>query len=229
MRVLRSLAPWAVALTLAVGASAPSPAGATTVLDQSVSDLTASAERVVIARVNDVRSWMDRARGVRISTAVSLEVVESLKGPAEPRLLELVQPGGTAGEGTERKTQHIPGSPAWREGETVVVFLEKTDTGRVVTSGLAMGKYTLTTASNGEVMARRDVSELHRLYTRRAPDRVLLGAAPSEDELPLSALRRLIKGERVVSFPKVLRPVGKAPVAEGPVAPAAAGGGEVRR
>ncbi len=229
MRVLRSLAPWAVALTLAVGASAPSPAEATTILDQSVSDLTASAERVVIARVNDVRSWLDHSKGVRVSTAVSLEVVETLKGSAEPRLFELVQPGGTAGEGSARKTQHVPGTPAWREGETVVVFLEKTDTGRVVTSGLALGKYTLTTLPGGEVGARRDVSGLHRVFTRRAPDRVLLEAAPSEDELPLEALRRLVKGERVVSVPKVLRPVRTAPVAEGPVSPAAPGGGEVRR
>jgi hypothetical protein len=230
MPTLRSLAPWAVALALAAGISGPVPASATTVLDQSVSDLTASAERVVVARVNDVRSWMDRSAGVRVSTAVSLEVLEALKGPLEPRLVELVQPGGTAGEGSQMKTQHIPGSPHWVEGETVVVFLEKTDTGRVVTSGLSMGKYTLSPGPDGELTARRDVSELHRLYARRAPDRVVLGAAPSEDALALSALRRLIKGERVLAFPKVLRPA-PTPAGRVPVPPGSRGatGGEVRR
>ncbi|MCK6574567.1 hypothetical protein L6V77_26105 [Myxococcota bacterium] len=230
MPTLRSLAPWAVALALAAGLGAPAPATATTVLDQSVSDLTASAERVVLARVNDVRSWMDRSAGVRISTAVSLEVLESLKGPTEPRLVELVQPGGTAGEGSQRKTQTIPGTPRWVEGETVLVFLEKTDTGRVVTSGLSMGKYTVAPGPDGELTARRDVSELHRLYSRRAPERVVLGAAPSEDALALSALRRLIKGERVLAFPKVLRPA-RTPAGRVPVTPGAVGptGGEVRQ
>jgi len=230
MPILRSSTPWGVALALAVGLGAPAPSSATTVLDQSVSDLTASADRVVVARVNDVRSWMDHSGGVRISTAVSLEVVEALKGPIEPRLVELVQPGGTAGEGSQRKTQSIPGSPRWAEGETVLVFLEKADTGRVVTSGLSMGKYTVSSGPDGELTARRDVSELHRLYPRRAPERVVLGAAPSEDALPLSALRRLIKGERVLAFPKVLRPartpVGRVPMTAGSEGPT---GGEVRR
>lgn len=231
MRSNRSLAARAaLAAALALGGLAlgACPVHATTLLDQSVAQLSDHAERIVIARVDGVRSWMEREGGIRIFTEANLSVVESLKGPAGERSFTLKQLGGTAGEGSERRTQTIPGMPTWRQGEVVLLFLEHTDTGRLVTSALSMGKYTLEPGTGGRVMARRDVSQLNRLGMRRTPDRVFLGANTSEDLLPLDDLRALIAGKRVLSFPRVLRPVAEPAVAPAP-SPETVRGGEVRR
>jgi hypothetical protein len=237
MRSNRSLAArtaLAAALALSGLALGACPAHATTLLDQSVAQLSNHAERIVIARVDGVRSWMEREGGIRIFTEANLTVVESLKGPAGERSFTLKQLGGTAGEGSDRRTQTIPGMPTWRQGEVVLLFLEHTDTGRLVTSALSMGKYTLEPGVGGRVMARRDVSQLNRLGMRRTPDRVFLGANASEDLLSLDDLRALIAGKRVLSFPRVLRPVAEpsvSPAAGVVVDPAGSTtvGGEVRR
>lgn len=210
MQLLRFLA-----VALALGCLAPSPARATTMLDQSVAQLTASAERVVIGQVKSVRSWLDRSApasgagagaGVRVMTEATVAISETLKGPPSEPIVTLRQLGGTAGEGTERRTQHIAGYPRWREGEVVLLFLQPTDTGRLTTAGLSLGKYTLEPGTGGRVMARRESGELNRLNLRRTPDRTFLGASPSEDLLPLDDLRRRIAGEPVRAFPTVLRP-----------------------
>lgn len=224
MRLFRSKTlaePWALATRIALSAAlalgaltlAPTPAVATTLLDQSVAQMSAHAERIVIGRVKGVRSWMDRTQGIRIFTEATIEVVETLKGERAPALVRLEQLGGTAGEGSERRTQTIAGSPKWKEGEVVLLFLEHTDTGRLVTSALSMGKYSLEPGVGGRVMARRDISELNRLGVKRAPERMFLGAPPSEDLLALADLRRLIAGKKLLVFPRVLGPISDAAVA----------------
>lgn len=211
-----------------VGLASPG-AQATTLFDQSVAQLTASAERIVIARVTGVRSFAEHAKGLQIFTEAQLSVVESLKGTG-PAQFALRQLGGTAGEGSQQHTQSVPGMPAWREGEVVVLFLEHTDTRRLVTSALSMGKYTLSPGEGGRVMARRDVGQLNRLGMRRAPDKFFLGAVRSEDSLSLDELRALIAGKRLLAFPKVVRPVDPsvAPLPRVPASPGASGG-EVAR
>ncbi len=212
MRFSASLAGRAAAWVATVGLAllAPSTARSTTLVDQSIPQMAAHAQRVVIGHVTSVRTWLDRSHGLRVRTEATVAIDEALKGSAEPKEVVLHQLGGTAGEGKDRYTQTIPGSPVWKSGEAVVLFLEPTDTGRLVTSGLAMGKYVLEHDAQGHVMARRDSHDLTRVHRRRQPDRVFLGAAPSDERLPLSELRRLVAGGKLpLVFPKVIRPMGE--------------------
>lgn len=195
-------------VALGVVALAPSSARATTVRDQSIFQMSQRAERVVVGRVTDVKTWLDTSRGARVFTEATVVVDSAIKGDAEPKVLHLRQLGGTAGEGTQRRSQYIPGSPIWTKGESVVLFLEHTDTGRLVTSGLAMGKYALSPDVHGRIIARRDAHDMVRIHGRMRPERFFVGAPQSEDVLPLDDLKRLVRGESLPRvFPKVVRPV----------------------
>jgi hypothetical protein len=200
----------AVALTASVTVAAfPADVGATSVVEQRVPAMAASSERVVVARVLDVR--VDRvvdpkAKGAQVVTKTTLEVLRALKGPAEPSRVELRELGGTAGEGSARLTQTIHGMPKWRAGEEVVVFLERTDTGRLVVAGLSRGKYTLERRIDGTVVVERARDDLYVVGRHRKPDRYFAGAPESDDRMTLSQLEDLIAGRRPgVEHPRVLR------------------------
>ena len=189
-------------------------AHATSLVEARVPAMAARSERVVLARVLGVRSERvetTRAQGVvvkgaRVVTTTELEVVRTLKGSASPSTVTLTELGGTAGEGTQRITQTIHGMPTWRVGEEVVVFLERTDTGRLVVSSLSRGKYTVERRADGQVIASRAADDLFVIGRHRKPDRYFLGAPESDERMTLSQLEDLVAGRapRPLS-PKVLR------------------------
>lgn len=169
-------------LLCAAGVSLPSPhAGASLVLALDLSEMTASAEQIVVAEVLAVRSGWNRA-GSRIVTTVELKVAESWKGtvPGDGRVT-LVQPGGVA-DGLETR---VHGMPSFAAGERAVLFL-----GRSAVVGMAQGKRDL----------RWD--QATRRWMTAAPDRgaaVTLDArgtmrpAPPEEPMPLDELRRRVR------------------------------------
>ena len=202
------------ALVAALTASAavlavPAPVGATSIVEQRVPAMAASSERIVHARVLDVRVERvvdPKAKGAQVVTTTALEVLRALKGPAEPSRIELRELGGTAGEGSARITQTIHGMPKWRAGEEVVVFLERTDTGRLVVAGLSRGKYTVERRVDGTVVVERAHDDLHVVGRHRTPDRYFAGAPESDDRMTLSQLEDLVAGRRPgVERPRVLR------------------------
>lgn len=199
MRVMRTLRVGFLSAALALSMLATTlqtSAQATTMREQSLAQLGKSAERIVIGRVLKVQTRIVKAKGLSVQTDVEVEVERLVRGAALPERFTLNQLGGTAGEGKGRYTQTIVGYPEWREGERVVLFLERTDTGRLVTSGLAMGKYVLTTDADGVEMAQRSAQGLHRLGRKYPPQRTLLGAPSSDEHLPLSQLLELASGQR---------------------------------
>ena len=196
MRVMRTLRVGFLSAALALSMLATTlqtSAQATTMREQSLAQLGKSAERIVIGRVLKVQTRIVKAKGLSVQTDVEVEVERLVRGAALPERFTLNQLGGTAGEGKGRYTQTIV---EWREGERVVLFLERTDTGRLVTSGLAMGKYVLTTDADGVEMAQRSAQGLHRLGRKYPPQRTLLGAPSSDEHLPLSQLLELASGQR---------------------------------
>ncbi|HIF21859.1 MAG TPA: matrixin family metalloprotease [Gemmatimonadetes bacterium] len=141
------------AVLLGVLLLVPSSPQSSTVLALDIDALTERADRVVRARVLATDSWRD---GI-VWTRVTLEVSEDWLGSG-PRLIELVQPGGTVrGFGTL-----VFGVPRFTEGEDVVVFLDES---RVL--GLAQGKFSV----RPEGGLQRDLRQLSlaRVGLHRAP------------------------------------------------------------
>lgn len=198
---------WAclAAAVLTVGGAA----SAATVQHLSLGELAERSEQVLIGTVIRQESRLERDP-VQIFTDTELAVERVLKGPREkgPPLV-LTQLGGTAGAGTERRTQRIAGYPEFAVGERVLVFLERTDTGRLVVTGLAQGKYTLVTdPKSGETLAVRAVHGLHYVGQRQRPQAVIEGAPVDPDRVPLGQLLDIIDGRRPRAVaPRVLGPV----------------------
>jgi hypothetical protein len=120
------------ALVLAAGAA---PAAASMVLAMELPELTASAERIVVAEVTAVRSGWDK-RHQRILSTIEVQVAEVWKGevPADGHL-RLVQPGGTA-DGIEMR---VHGLPSFAAGERAVLFLRGAAAQPIALVGMGQG------------------------------------------------------------------------------------------
>jgi hypothetical protein len=93
----------------------------------------------------------DRAGG--IYTYVTLDVAEVMKGSVSGRQVTLKQLGGRLGS----TALEIAGQPTFTIGEHVVVFLEvRPRDGTLATTALWQGKFTVASASTGDVAIRQD-------------------------------------------------------------------------
>jgi hypothetical protein len=123
---------WPILVAVAASVAAAIPvARASIVRAMDLADLTAAAERVVVADVAKVESQWDKDHR-RIYTTVEIRVQESWKGttPSDGTIV-FHQPGGSVGE----IEMSVVGMPRFSVGEKAVLFLEHA---RVV--GLAQGK-----------------------------------------------------------------------------------------
>ena len=115
-------------------ATCSSVCGATTVVRFEFDSLCSQAETIVLARCVDKSSLLD---GDRIVTRTRFEVLELVKGTAEPQLV-LTLPGGKV----EGDRLHIPGIPQFEPGDQLVLFLSKPDArGSPWPMGLGQGCY----------------------------------------------------------------------------------------
>lgn len=137
------------ALLLAVGAGA----SATTLKPVTEDALTDSAQAIVIGTVADSRSeWIGRT----LVTRVTVDVAETLKGPARPRI-EVLLPGGIDATRAVPVAVRYPGAPTLAQGESVVLFLDSTalKPQAHVIVGFSQGKYTLSTDADGATTVQR--------------------------------------------------------------------------
>ncbi len=162
-----------------VAALVAAPAAATTVVPMRTRELVASSVAAVRGQVTAIASAADPASGA-IATYVTLLVDEVLFGPLTQGELILREQGGAVGA----REEWIFGSPEYRRGERVLVFLSLAADGSLHTTGLAMGKYTLHDAPGG-ARATRDLAT--GLLVLEA-----LGA-PAKRDLPLAALRAQVR------------------------------------
>lgn len=150
-----------IALCAALLALTSWPTWGSTVVDESIEEVAASAPVVVHAIVRQSQSaWAD---GGHIWTWTELSVTEALKG--KPGTVILVkQPGGVVGP----IGQAVSGAAKFEVGEEVVVFLEKaTDEANVyVVRGLAAGKVRFATVL-GQRRALRELDGLNLMKTGR--------------------------------------------------------------
>lgn len=203
MKLRVSLVLWLTAVVLAGAAQAA------TVLRLEPGALAERSELIFIATVEQQRSRL-QPDPKQVFTETLFGVDEVLKGklpagnPAAGASASfwLTQLGGRV----ENYGTAVPGYARFAVGERVLLFLERADTGQLVVTGLAQGKYTLTTdAKSGTVIAQRDLDGLHQVG--RAATRVFANVPGNPNRMTLSALLNLVNGTRPPRFapPKVLR------------------------
>ena len=157
---------WAATACAGLALLGASLAGATTVQKFTVSDLAKKSESIVLARVEDETARMDEG-SKEIYTYVTLRVIEGVKGSKRndnaknpkggDEFITIRQLGGTYG----KYISVVPGTPTFRKGEEVVVFLSQKDRdGYPWVMGLQQGKYTVTTGEDGFKQVRNDVDGL---------------------------------------------------------------------
>lgn len=190
----------AVALALWV-----SSAGAATVEGLTPRALVERSEVVFIGTVQSAESRYVPEE-MAVVTDFSFAVEQVVKGPDKTlRHFELTQLGGEVVEAGNRVTQAVPGYAQFTAGERVMLFLERTATGRLVPTGLAQGKYTLhDDPKNERVVAVRDTHDLNILGNRA--DRRLLGVPETPNRMTLDQLMRVVRGQRPVEPVRVIRP-----------------------
>src|SRR5437773_5043823 len=163
----RSLAPLAVLALLA------GPACATTFVGVSERILARAADAIVIGTVEQIET-VAGGDGT-ISTLVTLDVEEAVKGHVERRLT-LKQPGGSIGG----RTLWIAGGPRFRTGERQLLFLSAAADGTARTTALGMGQFVLRPhPRTGATLAERRV------------DGLVVGDRPLR-RVPLARLRRTL-------------------------------------
>lgn len=151
----------ATVLSLSFVASAAPiwPAAALTVVALDLDALVAGSDLVLHGDVTATQVLDRRAEGRGIWTEIRLQVREVWKGDPKlaGRTFAWQSMGGTTKDGL---TMAIPGMPQFVAGERVVVALERTSQGWVVTGG-PQGKFQVTQERTGQWLVRRPVSDVH--------------------------------------------------------------------
>ncbi len=178
-------------------------AQAATVIRLQPGAMAERSELIFIGTVAAQRSALEETPG-RVFTYTTFAVEQTVKGEKQSTFT-LRQLGGLVGEGTAQIGTVVPGYAEFAVGERVLVFLERTDTGRLVVTGLAQGKYSLQTdGKSGQVLAVRDLDGLH--LVGNAPQKVFAGVPQDLDRLLLPDLLAVVAGKRPAPLaPKVVR------------------------
>ena len=140
-------APLAVLVLLAV-VLASAPATATVVIPVAEADLVAQSAAVLVGRVAAIASHADRGR---IYTDVTVDVDEMLKGDSVPTLTVRVL-GGRVGN----HAAWVEGSPEFRRGERVLLFVSTYRDGTARVAHFYQGKFSIIRDAGGEDVAVRE-------------------------------------------------------------------------
>jgi hypothetical protein len=133
-------------------------ASATTVEKMSLRDLAKKSDAIVLARVEDETARYDANK--EIYTYITLRVLEPVKGPKADAVITIRQIGGTVGD----IASIVPGTPSFKKGEEVVVFLTKNDgAGYPWVMGLQQGKYSVSADEKGRKNVRNEMDGLRLL------------------------------------------------------------------
>jgi len=178
MTLLRSAALGLVALLV------PWSAVASLVQAMDLAELTAGADRIVVAQVVSTNSEWDSS-GRNIHTRIEIKVAETWKGSvAVGQRMIIVQPGGSVGD----IEMHVHGMPSFAPGEKAVLFLAGQGAPRVV--GMSQGKRPL----RWDGTAKRWVAEAaeYSAVVRRDSQGRLQPATP-EPAMELDELRQRVR------------------------------------
>ncbi len=173
------------ALSLMCVALFATTATATQVTRLDTRTMAQTSSDIVIGRVTGTQARWNDAR-TKIVTDVQVEVAESLKG-GEATTLTLTQMGGEV----DGARYTVPGCPAFRSGEEVLLFVWRDTQGRAQVNGLAQGKFEIQRdARTGEAMVQRS---LPGLAVRDAKSLAARPDAATGARVRLSAMKNAIR------------------------------------
>lgn len=138
----------AVALLFAAAASA------TTFVVPSDRYMVAGSKAIVVAKV--VTSATELTDTGSIETVTTIEIEEVLKGKLDDSTLKVHAPGGSYGD----RTLVTFGTPRFRDGEKVLLFLVQPKADRWVVLNLLLGKFTRATDREGRKVAMRQEADI---------------------------------------------------------------------
>ncbi|GIW45290.1 MAG: hypothetical protein KatS3mg077_2572 [Candidatus Binatia bacterium] len=140
---------------------APPSIRATTVIYENDTELALQSQAVVLGKVvRVVPEYVAERKGVR--TRVTIAVQARVAGRVRGQTIELTELGGELPGLTEK----VFGTPNYRVGERVLVFLQRDRRGGLHTTGLSLGKYSVEAGSSGLWVARRDSGDARVLRPR---------------------------------------------------------------
>ena len=135
----------------------PMSAAATVMVEVPIEDMARDAHAIVVGRVlsSEVRVVVDPVRGAQPHTLTELRVEEWITGPGGARVVIDELGGEIQGQGLA-----ISGTPVYRTGEEVIVFLERAD-GRLRTYAMAQGRFEIRRGVSGvSDHVTRDLSDV---------------------------------------------------------------------
>lgn len=179
----------------------------------TLKELTARSQVIFEASVSAQTVQRSKAP-FRLVTVTTFKVLRAIKGQAASQMT-IEQLGGSHGLGADRLTQSVPGYAQFRTGDRVLVFLEPTNAGRLVVTGLAQGAFVLTEDPEhpGQVLAKRSFEGLHFAKGPPQNTRILEGMPDEGTEIPLSQILEVIAGRHPTREPirlRLLRPATRA-------------------
>jgi hypothetical protein len=132
-----------------------SMASATTVQKLSMKDLSKNSAAIARAQVEDVVARYDVNK--EIYTYITLRVLEPVKGSSKDEVITIRQIGGVV----DNIASVVPGTPTFKKGEEVVVFLSRHDAaGYPWVMGLQQGKFSVSQDENGAKKVRNELEGL---------------------------------------------------------------------
>lgn len=144
-----------------------------------------TSSEIVIGRVTGTQARWNDAR-TKIVTDVQVEVSESLKGESLATIT-LTQLGGEV----DGARYNVPGCPAFRSGEEVLLFVWRDPQGRAQVNGLAQGKFEIQRdARTGEATVQRSLPGLALRDAKTLATRPTRGAV---EPVRLSELKTAIR------------------------------------
>ncbi len=161
----------------------PVTAHATIILDLTIEQMTEAAPLVLVGEVRGIHVDHNRSR-TKIYTWISVAPTEVLKGSAPGELVTVKIIGGQVGN----TVAELRGTPRFRRGERVLLFLEpRKDGDGYLTIGMFMGKFSLF----------EDAETGALLVSRPAPGPGVMLAGPDhggarETVLPLRDVRDIV-------------------------------------
>lgn len=166
------------------------PARGSVVLRTTVADMSRTADLVVRGEVLLLASRTVEGERTRIVTDLTLRIDEVLKGQLAETTFTVTLPGGRSGDFVMK----IPGMPQFRQGEEVVLFLERTSTSYAV-SGLQQGKFSiLREPLSGQKVALRGYDAGIALATRDRDGALAIEEVDGQGDIrTLDDLRREVR------------------------------------
>ncbi|MBX3023309.1 matrixin family metalloprotease [bacterium] len=165
------------------GAGRRADASTFVMLDEA--QLAARSVAAVHGTVRAIESSLDRTSG-GVHTYIHIAPTAILYGALPAGEVVLRETGGSAG-GT---SEWLYGSPEYRVGEEVLVFVSSDADGALRTTAMAMGKFSITHHADGSATAERTLGEGAAVWD---PGTGSLMENPGPEEYPLDAMRDALR------------------------------------